>query len=61
MAGISPIMSAATAWWTITNFIASIEAPVVIDHMARIDIDEGLERAGVTAGCCGCSTAVMSG
>lgn len=31
------------------DFIASIEAPVVIDHMARIDIDEGLNGAAFTA------------
>jgi 2-pyrone-4,6-dicarboxylate lactonase len=31
------------------DFIASIEAPVVIDHMARIDIDEGLNGKAFTA------------
>jgi predicted TIM-barrel fold metal-dependent hydrolase len=31
------------------DFIASIEAPVVIDHMARIDIAEGLNGAAFTA------------
>jgi predicted TIM-barrel fold metal-dependent hydrolase len=31
------------------DFIASIEAPVVIDHMARIDIDQGLNGPAFTA------------
>ncbi len=31
------------------DFIASIEAPVVIDHMARIDIEEGLNGPAFTA------------
>ncbi len=31
------------------DFIASIEAPVVIDHMARIDIDQGLDGPAFTA------------
>jgi 2-pyrone-4,6-dicarboxylate lactonase len=31
------------------DFIAAIDAPVVIDHMARIDIDEGLNGKAFTA------------
>jgi 2-pyrone-4,6-dicarboxylate lactonase len=43
------------------EFITSIEAPVVIDHIGRIDINEGLNGKAVPQAAAGCSTAAMSG
>ena len=61
MAGTSPITSAAPASSIYYEFIASIEAPVVIDHMGRIDIAEGLNGQRVPQAAAACSTAAMSG